>query len=108
MLVPRLCARRIHAVIAARGPAMHHRVGDIGMALEAKSGAVLDGLVRKVVAFGEPLSASRQFKPFAMPVIDALRPIRAGGVARRRRADWIIANLGDALRMQRDLGAELH
>src|SRR5262245_21904066 len=40
MLVTRLCARRIHAVIAARGPAMHHRVGDVGMELEAEGVAV--------------------------------------------------------------------
>src|SRR5436190_12339377 len=33
MLVTRTGARRIHAVIAARGPAMHHRVGDIGVEL---------------------------------------------------------------------------
>src|SRR5882757_4712780 len=31
----RMRAGRIHSYTAARGPAMHHRVGDIGMKLQA-------------------------------------------------------------------------
>src|SRR4029077_8738885 len=50
MLMTRASTRRIHAVITARGPAMHHRVGDVGMKLKAEGMAELKSLVREVVA----------------------------------------------------------
>src|SRR4051794_26448614 len=34
MPMPRLRARRIHAIVAARGPAMHHRPGHVRVKLE--------------------------------------------------------------------------
>ena len=78
------------------------------MELEAEGMAELKRLVREVVAFRQQFGAGRQLKPFAMPVIDLVRPVRAHGVARRSGADRIVADLGDALRMRRDFRAKLH
>src|SRR6478735_2347497 len=77
MQMTRMRARRIHAYAAARGPAMHHRAGHIGMKLEAERVTRLERLHRKVVALGKQLGTARQMKALAMPVIDALRPVRA-------------------------------
>ncbi len=107
MLMPRPRARRIHVVVTARGPAMHHRVGHVGMKLEAEGVAALERLHGKIVALREQLGAMRQLKAFAMPVIDVIGPVRADGIAGRCGADRVIADLGDALRMRRDPGAEL-
>ena len=105
--VTRLRARLIHADASARGPAMHHGVGDIGMKLEAERVAVLIGLHRKVIALGKQLGAIRQFKSFAMPVVDPLRPVREQRTPRCRRTDRIVADLHPPFTMRRDLGAQL-
>ena len=50
----------------------------------------------------------RQLESLAVPMIDVLRPVRAERLSRRGRTDRVIADLGAALRMRRDPGAELH
>src|SRR5947209_13014401 len=51
VMMPLPGAGRAEAVIAARGPAMHHRVGHVGMKLDAKGIAGPKRLHRKIVAF---------------------------------------------------------
>src|SRR5665213_2032944 len=48
MMVTLAGARRRHALAAARGPAIHHRVGDVGVKLEAEGMARLESLDRKI------------------------------------------------------------
>ena len=103
----RLRAGLLHAHAAARGPAMHHGVGDVGMKLKAERLAVLECLHRKVVAFGEQFGAARKLKPLAMPVIDTLRPIRTQRMPGRGRADRIVTDLDPAVLMRRDVSAQL-
>ena len=67
------------------------------MKLEAEGVPVLKRLHRKIVALGQQFGADGQFEPFAMPVIDLLRPVRAERVAGVGRADRIIADLARAL-----------
>src|SRR5580765_643945 len=100
-------ARRSHPVVATRGPAMHHRVGHVRVKLEAEGVAGLKCLHWEVVALGEQLGPMRQLKPLAVPMVDALRPVRAERMSSRGRTDRVIADLGAALRMRRDPGAEL-
>ena len=102
MLMTLTRARRIHPVVAARGPAMHHRVGHVGMKLEAEGMAGPECLHREIVALGEQFGATRQLKSLAMPVVDALRPVRAERMSGRGRTDRVVADLGAALRMRRD------
>src|SRR5262249_14471177 len=101
----RMRAGLLHAYAAARGPAVHHGVGHVGMKLEAERLAVLECLHRKVVAFGEQLGAAGKLKSLPMPVIDALRPVRAERVSGRGRTDRLVADLDPALMMRRDLRA---
>src|SRR5438132_9677311 len=103
----RLRARRIHADATARGPAMHHGVGHIRMKLEAERMTVLIRLHWKVVAFSKQSCAARQLKSLAVPVIDALRPVRAQRMSGLRWADRIVADLDPAFMMRRDLRAQL-
>ena len=56
-------ARRIHPVVAARGPAMHHRVGHVRVKLEAEGVAGLKRLHREVVALGQQFGASGSSNP---------------------------------------------
>jgi hypothetical protein len=46
-------ARQFEAFMAARGPAMHHRAGDVGMKLETEGVTRPESLHRKVAAFGQ-------------------------------------------------------
>ena len=52
VLMARLRTRLVET--AARGPATHHRVGHVGMKLDAESVAILERLVGKVASFGDP------------------------------------------------------
>src|SRR5258705_320139 len=69
--------------------------------------AMLKRLHRKVIAFGEQFGAPGQLKALAVPVIDALRPVRAERMARFGRTDRIVADLDTAFGMRRDLCAQL-
>jgi hypothetical protein len=75
MCLTRLCAGLIRA--AMRGPAAHHLEGDVGMELQAEGVAASVSLHRKIIAGGEQFGAARQLEPFAMPVLDLRRPVRA-------------------------------
>ena len=75
MMMPRRRARHLEAGVAARGPAMHHRVGHVGMKLEAEAMAGPKRLDREVAAFGQQFGACGQVKSFAVPVIDMIRPV---------------------------------
>src|SRR6185437_17115593 len=77
------------------------------MKLEAERMAALEGLHRKIVAFGEQLGAIGQIEAFAMPVVDMAWPARAARQSRCGRAYRVVADLGQALRMRRDPGAKL-
>src|SRR5205823_6552046 len=107
MKVTRLRARRIHADASARGPAMHHGVGHVGMKLKAECMTVLISLHWKVIAFGEQFCAARKLKSLAVPVVDALRPIRAERVSGLCRADRIVTYLHPPFVMRRNLRAQL-
>src|SRR3954470_16287896 len=102
MMMPLPRAGRAEAVIAARGPAMHHGVGHVRMELHAESVAGAERLHRKIIAFRKQFSADRQLETFAMPVIDPRRPIRAEPVSRFCRADRVVADLGQRIGMRRD------
>ena len=77
------------------------------MELEAECVTVLIRLHRKVVAFGKQFCAARQLKSLAVPVVDALRPVRAERMTRLRRTDRIVADLHPPFVMRRDLRAQL-
>src|ERR1700722_4642068 len=108
MLVARASSRQCEPRIAARRPAMQHRVGYVGMKLETKRMARLERLHREVASFCEQFSATWKFKSFAVPVVDMIRPMPAEPEPRGRGADRIVPDLRAALRMRRDPGAELH
>src|ERR1700733_10983944 len=108
MLVAGAGSRQCEPLIAARGPAMQHRVGHIGMKLETERMARLERLHREVASFREQFGTARKFKSFAVPVIDMVRPMPAEPEPRKRGADRIIPDLRAALRMRRDTGTELH
>src|SRR5665213_699452 len=84
-------ARRTQAVVAARGPAMHHRVGDVGMELETERVAHPDSFDREIASLRQQLRTIRQLKTFAVPMIDMIGPAGAGRKARRGRPDRIIS-----------------
>ena len=107
MQVTRKRAGRIQPDAAACGPAMHHRVGDIRVELETERMAKLKRLHGKSVAFGQQLGAPRQLKSFTVPMVDALRPVRAERMARFGRTDRIVAALDAAFRVRCDLRAQL-
>ena len=55
---------------------------------------------------GQKLGAARQIETFAVPLIDLLRPGIDHGKAGRGRPDRVIADLGVAVGMRKDLAAE--
>ena len=77
VLAARPRARQVQPFVAARGPAMHHRGGDVGVKLDAERMAGAKGFHRKVASLGEQFTAGRQLESLAMPVIDVVRPVGA-------------------------------
>jgi hypothetical protein len=55
--------------MAARGPAMHHRVGHVGMKLEAEAMIQSKRFHREVDSFRQQFGALRKFKSLAVPVV---------------------------------------
>src|SRR5689334_3351661 len=106
MLMALLGPGHFHARGAARGPAAHHRVRDLGMKLDRVSRACAKGLDRKHVAFGKQLGATRQVKTFAVPLILIRWPI-ADRAAGRSRPHRIVPDLGLAFGMRRHALAEM-
>src|SRR5581483_2963708 len=105
MRLPWLRARLVR--VAMRRPAAHHPEGHIWMELQAKGIAPSKRLVRKIIASREQLRATRQLKTLAVPMVDLCRPVRAEREPGRSRANRVVTDLGQALRMRRDPGPEL-
>src|SRR4030088_2556745 len=108
VMVARPGTRQLKALVAARGPAMHHRVGHVGMKLEAETMARPKRLYREVAALGQQFRAGRKVKSLAVPVIDMVRPLLAKRQPCRRRSDRVISDFGSAFRMRGNRRAELH
>ena len=103
-----LGAGQLHAGVTARGPAAHHRVGDLGVELDAIGGrAVAQRLHPEDIALGEQLCAVRQLETLAVPLIDDLGPVAADIVGVLGHADRIIADLRLAFRMRGDARTEM-
>src|ERR1700687_2039550 len=68
-VIARPRARQFEPRMAARGPAMHHRVGHVGMKLEAEGMVEPKRLDRKVAALREQFGAGRKLKSLAVPVV---------------------------------------
>src|SRR5205823_7204281 len=100
-------ARQFEALVAVRGPAMHHRVGHLGMKLKTERVVELERFDREVGALRQQFRATGKLKSLAVPVIDMIRPVRADLERRGRGTDRIISDLGAALRMRRNPAAEL-
>jgi hypothetical protein len=77
------------------------------MKLQRIARTVADRLHLESVAFGQQLGAARQVKTFAVPLVDAFRPLLDDGKAGGGGPDRVIANLGAALGMAKHLAAEL-
>ena len=72
---PLLGARQFHAVLAADGPAAHHRVRHFRVKLDRIGMIALpERLHREGVALGEQGRTARQVEALAMPLIDVIRP----------------------------------
>ncbi len=82
MVMARTRAGQGEALVAARGPAMHHRGGHIGMKLEAETMPGSERLDRKIASLRQQFGAGGKFKSLAVPVVDMVRPMRADGQAR--------------------------
>jgi hypothetical protein len=76
VMMARARAGQFEPRMTARGPAMHHSVGHIGMKLEAESVARSQRLNREVATLGQQFGAGRKFESFAVPVVDVVRPMR--------------------------------
>jgi hypothetical protein len=87
-------ARQCEPRMTARGPAMHHRVGHIGMKLEAECVVELEGLDREVASLCQQFGAVGQLKALAVPMVDMVGPTRADLEARCGGADRVIPDLG--------------
>ena len=103
-----LRAGHLHALVAARGPAAHHGVGDVHVELQREGrAAIAEGLHRKGVALRQQRSAARQLEALAVPLVDMIGPVLQTARPAGGRADRVVADLGVAMRVRLDLGAEL-
>src|SRR6202022_4893886 len=104
VMMARARAWQFEARMAARGPAMHHRVGHVGMKLEAEAMIQPKRFPREIAALRQQFGAIRKFKSFAVPVVDMIRPVRADLKPRRRGADRVISDLRATFWMRCNLG----
>ena len=103
-----LRARRLHAVVTARGPAAHHRVGDIHVELQGEGRlAVAEGLHRKGFALRQQGGSARQIEALAVPLVNLIGPVLADIASDRRWPDRVIANFRMTVGMRLHLGAKL-
>jgi hypothetical protein len=108
MLVAGFCARQGKALVPPRGPAAHHRVGHLGMKLDAVGRSpVAKCLHLEDIAFGEEVGPGGQVEAFSVPLIDDLRPSLHHAVACRHDPDRIIADLRLAFGVKADRRAEV-
>ena len=97
VVMARARARQFEARMAARGPAMHHRVGDVGVKLQAERMVELECLDREIASLRQQFGAAGKFESLAVPMVDMIRPVRADLQPRRCRADRVISDLRAAL-----------
>src|SRR5271154_1435260 len=91
MGMTRLRARQIEPLVAARGPAMHHRISHIGVKLKPEGMPRSERLDRKVAALRQQFGSLRKVKSLAVPMIDMIRPVRADLKPSRGRMDPVIS-----------------
>ena len=77
------------------------------MELQREGPPIADRLHLERIALGQKLGAGRQIEAFAVPLIDAFRPLLDDGEAGGGRPDRVIADLGMALRMAKHAAAEM-
>src|SRR4030081_948969 len=99
VMMARTRARQFKALMAARGPAMHHRVGDVGMKLETESVTRPERLHREVASLGQQFGAAGQFESFTVPVVDLPRPVGSEVQPPRGGRDPLISDLGASFRV---------
>src|SRR3954469_2253453 len=66
-------ARQRETFVAARGPAMHHSGGHVGMKLEAERMVEAERFDREVASLRQQFAPGWQIKTLAMPMIDVIR-----------------------------------
>ena len=104
----RLGVGQRHALVTARGPAAHGGVGDVHVELQRIGGAAIaEGLNRKRIALRQHHGLVRQVEAFAVPLVDVIGPVLADGAAFGGRPDRVIADLGVAVGVLVDPGAEM-
>src|SRR5713226_6866018 len=84
-------ARQFEARMAARGPAMHHRVGHVGMKLQAEAMIQSKRFHREVASLRQQFGAGGKFKSLVVPMVDMIRPVRTNLEPCRRGAERIIS-----------------
>ena len=108
MQFARLGVGQRHALVAAGGPAAHRGVGHVHVELLREgSTAVAERLHRKRIALGQHGGLVRQVEALAVPLIDMIGPVLADGAAIGGRPDRVIADLGVAVGVLVDPGAEM-
>ena len=87
--VARARARQFEARMAARGPAMHHRVGHVGMKLEAEAMIQSKRFRREVASLRQQFGAVRKFKSLAVAsgIAGQTAPMRLAALAQLKTAD---------------------
>src|SRR3982074_1016644 len=75
--------------MAARGPAMHHRVGHVGMKLEAEAMIQSKRFRREVASLRQQFGAVRKFKSLAVAsgIAGQTAPMRLAALAQLKTAD---------------------
>ena len=108
VMMARPRARQFEAGMAARGPAMHHRVGDIGVKLEAERMVELERLDREIASLRQQFACRGevQIPRGASGRHDPASSGRSSSPA-ARRADRVISDLRAAFGVRRHPGAEL-
>src|SRR5262245_6089072 len=92
---------------ASHQTAIHHSVGNFRMKLQCVAGAMAKCLHGEGIAFSQQLTADRKVEAFAMPLIDMIGPVRTNLASGLCWPDRIIANLGVAVRVWKNTGAQL-
>jgi len=92
---------------ATHEPAVHHRMRHFRVKLQRVTGTKAECLDGESVAFSQQFTSGRQIETFTVPLIDVVGPIRTDVASSLCRTDWIIADLGVALRMWIDLRTKM-
>ncbi len=107
MVAPGLCVRHDEAMGAMDDPTLHHGAGEFRMKLQAPGMlAVTDRLIAVEVTLGEQFASMRQVEPFAVEVIDHLRPAHEQAAV-LGWTDRIPADLDQTVPVGGDLSAKI-